>query len=310
MSLYFQALDAPFPRVCRHGAVTLGNFDGVHLGHQALLAETTRQSRELAGPALAVTFDPHPQRLLHPETFEPTLTTIEHRAELVERHGATHVLVLRVTPSFLQLSATDFFNKILRDGLGARALVEGFNFGFGRKREGTPGLLQELGKTAGMRVTLIPALNLDGKPVSTSRVRTELSTGNVACARTLLGRPYRLIGTVAPGQKRGQTLGFPTANLQHVTTLVPRGGVYAVQVLQDGRIWPGAANLGPNPTFGEPAVKIEVHLIGFQGDLYGQTLMVDFHARLRDTRAFAGPADLVEQLQRDVKQAQRVAGSS
>jgi riboflavin kinase/FMN adenylyltransferase len=309
MPIFFQALDAAFPDVCRGGAVTVGNFDGVHLGHQALLVETMKQAAAPDGPALAVTFDPHPQQLLRPEAFQPTLTTVEHRAELLASHGVDHVVVLRISPAFLQIGAVDFFNRLLREALQARAVVEGFNFGFGRKREGTTELLQALGQEAGMRVILVKARELDGKPVSTSRVRGELTAGNVAGARRLMGRPYRLIGVVGSGQRRGQTLGFPTANLQRVTTLAPAVGVYAVRVLHEGRTWPGAANVGPNPTFGEDAAKLEVHLIGFQGNLYDNVLMVDFYDKIRDTRPFSGPAELVEQLRRDVERAKTLAAS-
>lgn len=307
MAIIFQALDAPIPEACRHGAITIGNFDGVHIGHQALLIETMKQAHALPGPALAVTFDPHPQQLLRPDAFQPTLTTVEHRAELLQGYGVDHVLVLAVTPAFLQLSATDFFERLVCAGLRARAIIEGFNFGFGRKREGTTQVLQSLGERAGMRVTLVKACELDGKPVSTSRVRGELLAGNAAGARKLMGRPYRLTGIVGTGQKRGQTLGFPTANLQRVSTLVPGNGVYAVRVLHEGRTWPGAANIGPNPTFGEQAAKIEIHLIGYEGNLYGKTLMVDFYERIRDTRTFSGPAELVEQLRHDVDQAKTLA---
>jgi len=308
MSLFSQALEAPIPEVCRAGAVTIGNFDGVHLGHQALLVETMKQARELGGPSVAVTFDPHPQQLLRPDAFQPTLTTLGHRAELLEGHGADHVLILRISPAFLQIGAREFFDRVLRGGLQARAIIEGFNFGFGRKREGTVDLLKSLSQDAGIRVTLLKARELDGKPVSTSRVRGELEAGNVAAARKLMGRPYRLIGVVCTGQKRGQTLGFPTANLHEVTTLVPGPGVYAVRVLHEGRTWPGAANIGTNPTFGEIVSKIEVHLVGYHGNLYDATLMVDFYARMRDTRAFSGPAELAEQLRRDIDQARTLAG--
>jgi riboflavin kinase / FMN adenylyltransferase len=304
MAIFYQALDAKFPEACRHGAISIGNFDGVHLGHQALLVETMKQAHELAGPALAVTFEPHPQQLLRPDAFLPTLTTTEHRAELLHSHGADHVVVLRTSPAFLQLSAHDFFDRILKNGLQARAVVEGFNFGFGRKREGTIDVLKSMSQAAGIRVTQVAARELDGKPVSTSRVRGELEAGNVTGAHKLMGRPYRLIGVVGTGQKRGQALGFPTANLQQVATLVPGGGVYAVRVLHQGRTWQGAANIGPNPTFGEQAPKIEVHLIGFQGNLYDSTLMVDFYKRIRATRAFSSPAELIDQLHRDIAQAQ------
>ncbi len=309
MPILFQALDAPLANECRHGAISIGNFDGVHLGHQALLIETMKQAHACAGPAVAVTFQPHPQQLLRPDAFQPTLTTVAHRAELLENHGADYVVVLHVTPAFLQLGAREFFERIVRDRLAARAVIEGFNFGFGRKREGTTDLLKALGQESGVGVTLVKARELDGKPVSTSRVRAELTAGHVAGARQLMGRPYRLIGRVGSGQKRGQTLGFPTANLHDVSTLVPGTGVYAVRVLHGGSTWPGAANIGPNPTFGEEASKIEVHLIGFQGDLYDTTLMVDFYERIRATRTFSSPTELIEQLRRDVEQAKTLLGS-
>jgi len=302
MAILFQSLAASVPDSCRQGVLTIGNFDGVHLGHQTLLAETIRQARAIEAPAVAVTFDPHPQQLLRPEAFQPVLTTVRGRADLLEGQGVDHVVVFRITPAFLQLSARDFFDRILRDLLRARGIVEGFNFGFGRKREGTTDTLKSLGQSAGMSVSLVAALEVDGKPVSTSRVRDDLLSGNIALARRLLGRPYRLEGTVTPGQKRGQTLGFPTANLADIATLVPGDGVYAARAFHNGAAYSAAVNIGPNPTFSEQARKVEAHLIGFTGDLYGQSLTLDFLERIRDTKRFSGPAELREQLQRDVEQ--------
>jgi riboflavin kinase/FMN adenylyltransferase len=302
-------VDAAIPQACRGGAVTIGNFDGVHIGHQALLAETVRQARTLSGPSVAVTLDPHPQQLLRPAAFQPILTTLDHRAALLQSHGADHVLVLGITSSFLNLGADDFFDRIVRGGLAPLAMIEGFNFGFGRGREGTTEVLKNLTRAAGIALTLVKAREWGGKPVSTSRVRGELAAGNVAAARELLGRPYRLVGTVGMGQRRGQTLGFPTANIQDVATMVPGDGVYAVQVHCRQQSWAGAANIGPNPTFGEHARKIEVHLIDFEGDLYNEALKVDFLERIRDTRVFSGPAQLVEQLQRDIEQSRLVGAA-
>jgi riboflavin kinase/FMN adenylyltransferase len=289
--------------------LTVGNFDGVHRGHQELIAHARRQAGVVGGPAVVLTFDPHPLQLLRPALFQPTLTTTADRAELLRGYGADCVLVLRTTPELLGLGARGFFDQVIRGQVGARAVVEGFNFAFGHNREGTVETLAALCREAGMSFDLVPPLELDGRPVSSSRVRDALVRGDASEAVRLLGRPYRLRGTVGTGQRRGQTLGFPTANLERVETLVPGAGVYAVRVLSASGIWPGAANVGPNPTFGEQARKIEAHLIGFQGDLYGQALAVDFLDRLRDTRPFGSAADLVEQLRRDVEQARRIAGA-
>jgi len=306
MAIHAQPWDQPLSDECRGGAVTIGNFDGVHRGHQALLTELCNQARRLPGPAVALTFDPHPLQLLRPAQFQPVLTTIGQRAELLQAFGADQVVVLRTTPDLLQLPAREFFNQVLRERLQARTVVPGFNFGFGRNREGDVQTLATLCREAGMGFTLVPPLEIDGRPVSSSRVRNILLTGDVREAAVLLGRPYCLMGRVGTGQRRGQTLGFPTANLEDLEVLVPGNGVYAVRVFHGGTTWPGAANIGPNPTFGEQARKVEVHLIGFQGDLYGARLAVDFIERLRDTRPFPSPAALVAQLQDDVNQARKI----
>ena len=291
------------PETCRAGAVAIGNFDGVHRGHASLLAALRAQARSVGGPAVALTFDPHPLELLRPGQMLPVLTTPADRARLLHDLGADHVLVLRTTHDLLALTAAEFFARVVQERLAARALVEGVTFGFGRNREGNIDTLAQLCRAAGMPLTVVPPLLVDGVEVSSSRVRSLLLRGAVAEAAALLGRPYRLHGTVGTGQRRGQTIGFPTANLDRVQTLIPGDGVYAVHVPLGGAVWPGAANVGPNPTFGEQARKVEVHLIGFQGDLYSRPLAVDFVQRLRDTRRFGSAAELVEQLRRDVDRA-------
>jgi riboflavin kinase/FMN adenylyltransferase len=295
------------PAEARGGAIAIGNFDGVHRGHHALLAELRRQAEAVAGPAVAVTFDPHPLQLLRPEQFMPVLTTVTDRAELLRQQGVDAVLILQTTPDLLQLSAAEFFQEVVRARLDARAMVEGPNFGFGRNREGTVETLERLCRDAAVRLTVVPPLTLNGVMVSSRRVRDALLRGDVRTATEFLGRPYRLRGQVGTGKRRGATLGFPTANLEQVPTLIPGDGVYAVRVPHQGAVWPGAANIGPNPTFGEQARKVEVHLIGFQGDLYGQPLAVDFLDRLRDPRPFRSAAELVAQLKQDIEQATRLA---
>jgi riboflavin kinase/FMN adenylyltransferase len=301
--------EAP-PAECRRGVVTIGNFDGVHLGHAALLAELRRQAQTRGVAAVALTFDPHPLKLLRPAQFQPVLTTPAYRAELLLASGADQVLLLQTTPALLNLTAAEFFNLVIQEQFSAQAIVEGPNFGFGRNREGNIERLAALCGQASIDLVVVPPLVRAGKPVSSSRVRDALLRGEVREAAALLNQPYRLCGTVGTGQRRGRAIGFPTANLEQPQTLVPGDGVYAVYVHDGGRAWPGAANIGPNPTFGEQARKVEVHLIGFQGDLLGRILAVDFLERLRDTRKFSGAAELVDQLRLDVEQAQRIAISN
>jgi riboflavin kinase/FMN adenylyltransferase len=294
------------PTECRAGALAIGNFDGMHLGHAALLTALRDQARAVAGPAVALTFDPHPVSLLRPGQSPPLLTTTEDRCHLLPELGAEEVVVLRTTPDLLALTAEAFFARVIQERFAARALVEGVNFGFGRNRQGNVDTLKRLCAAAGLPLIVVPPVLIDGAEVSSSRIRAALLRGAVDEAARLLGRPYRLQGSVGTGQRRGQALGFPTANLGSIQTLIPGDGVYAVRVTARGTVWPGAANIGPNPTFGESAHKVEVHLLGFHGDLYGRSLAVDFLRRLRDTRPFAGVAELVAQLHRDIEQARQV----
>jgi riboflavin kinase/FMN adenylyltransferase len=310
MSIHTADWDENLPASVRGGALAIGNFDGVHWGHAALVDELRRQADAVGGPAVVQTFDPHPLKLLRPERFLPVLTDLADRAELLLACGADHVLILRTTPSILSLAAADYFRHLVVGGLACRAVVEGMDFHFGRNREGNVETLADLCRSAEIGLTLVPPLVRDGVPVSSSRVRNALVRGDVRAANDLLGRPYRLRGRVGTGQRRGQNLGFPTANLEDTVSVVPAEGVYAVRAHRQGQSWPAAANIGPNPTFGEDARKVEVHLIGFQGNLYGQPLAVDFLERLRDTQKFASVDALVSQLRVDVERAARVGGET
>jgi riboflavin kinase/FMN adenylyltransferase len=286
--------------------VAVGNFDGVHRGHAALIAELRRQATAVGGSSVAVTFDPHPLELLRPDAFLPPLSILEDRIRWLQEAGADHVLVLHTAHDLLALSATDFFKKVLLERLEVRAVVEGVNFGFGHNREGDVKMLGRLCEAAGVCLTVVPPVELVGHRVSSSSVRAALMQGTVDEAGRLLGRPHRLHGVVGRGAGRGRTLNFPTANLEGLRNLAPGDGVYAVAVsLQDCR-WAAAANVGPNPTFGESARKVEVHLIDYTGDLYGQPLAVDFISRLRDTRPFGSAAELTAQLRQDVEHARRI----
>ena len=290
------------PPECRGGAAAVGNFDGVHLGHQALVEAVRGWAGRVGGPSVVVTFDPPPYHVLHPAAGppRPPLTTLAGGADLLHAAGVDHVVVLRTSAALLALSPEAFFEDILARQLGAKAVVEGYDFRFGRGRAGDNAALRELCGAAGLGFEEVPPRLVGGEAVSSSRVRAALVAGDVAQAAALLGRHYRIAGTVVEGARRGRTLGFPTANVGAVATLVPAEGVYAVRAVVDGNAWPAAANVGPNPTFGEAARKIEVHLLDFVGDLYGRPMAVEFVARLRGTRPFAGALELVEQLRRDV----------
>lgn len=290
------------------GAVTVGNFDGVHRGHRALVAAAKKWATQLGGPTVAVTFDPPPGALLNPTAVQVPLSTPAERAELLHACGADHVLILKTDPGLLSLSPEAFFEDVLTRLLEAKAVVEGYNFRFGRSRAGDTRQLRDLCQSAGIAFEEVRPVDVHGELVSSSRVRTAVNSGDIATVSELLGRPYRIAGTVVEGAKRGRAIGFPTANLDGVETLVPAVGVYAVRAWVDDHVYSAAANIGPNPTFGEDARKIEIHLLDYVGNLYGRRLAVEFVAKLRDTKPFASVGELVEQLRHDVAATRTIIG--
>ena len=293
------------PPAARGGVLAIGNFDGVHRGHAAILDELTRLAREVGGPAVAVTFDPHPVAVLRPEHAPPLLTDHARRAELLRAGGADAVVRLPVTPALLAHSAEAFFDRVLLGAFAAKGMVEGGDFRFGKDRRGDVALLRELGEPHGLWVTTVGPVEIGGEPVSSSRIRRLIAEGRVEEANRLLGRPHRIAGTVARGDGRGRTLGFPTANLAGVTVLLPGPGVYAGRCEVDGTGYPVALHLGPRPTFDAGSPVAEAHLLDFDGDLYGRELAVDVLRKLRSVRGFAGPGDLARQLKDDVAAVRR-----
>jgi riboflavin kinase/FMN adenylyltransferase len=301
------------PSSVRGSVVSVGNFDGVHRGHAELIRQAGKLATEISCGVTILTFDPHPLQLLAPERFQPQLTTLEDRIDLLLSNGATAVVVIRTDRDLLNLTPEDFFRHILNERLDAKGVVEGFNFRFGHDRAGSVDTMRDLCASHGLPFRIVEPLMLDDVVVSSSRVRDALITGDVRAAARWLDRPYAIRGTVIKGAKRGRTIGFPTANLGSVQTILPGEGVYAVQVrigepnrISD-RVIAGAANIGPNPTFGESARKIEIHLIGFTGDLYGRSLLVEFMERLRGTRKFNSVEELVAQMRLDVERARTIS---
>lgn len=293
----------------RSGAVSIGNFDGVHLGHARIIERLIARAREVNGPAVVFTFDPHPVRILRPAEAPFPLTWTDRKAQLLAHLGVDATLAYPTDEALLALTADEFFERIIRGRLAAKAIVEGANFQFGRGRAGTAEALRRLTDESGILLEVVPPLRIDGEVVSSSRVRRLVAKGQIDEARRLLTEPYRIRGMVRHGAGRGARLGFPTANVDAIDTLLPAAGVYAGRGLTSAGCWPAAINVGPNPTFGENAIKVEVHLIGFHGSLYGEPLEVDLVGRLRDIRTFAGPDELRSQLQADVMAAERLLAS-
>lgn len=278
----------------------MGNFDGVHAGHAQLIERLRTAAKRCGGPAVVLTFDPHPLELLQPQSAPIPLTCAERKTELLTKLGVDAVWAYPTDWNLLRLEPGQFFHQILKGALAARVMVEGPNFRFGRNREGNVTLLERLCQQAAITCEIVTPVETEGTWVSSSRIRDLLARGEIAAANKLLTQPYQLSGQVAVGSRRGNQIGFPTANLTNVRTLVPQPGVYAGLVAIAGQTHAAAINIGSNPTFGEAAQKLEVHLLDWSGDLYGQTLAVDIVARLRDIQQFAGVSELVAQLQQDV----------
>jgi len=297
---------AALPDNLRGGAVSIGNFDGVHRGHARIVERLVARAREVGGPSLVFTFDPHPVRLLRPNHAPPPLTWTDRKAQLLAELGVDGILAYPTDLELLGLPAADFFRRIVIDQLQARAMVEGPNFFFGHDRQGNVTTLASLSAASGVQLEIVEPMEIDGRIVSSSRVRQSIAAGLVDEARHCLTRPYRIRGMVTHGAKRGAKLGFPTANIEAVDTLVPGPGVYAGRAIIGTAIWPAAIHIGPIPTFGDHSHKVEVHLIGFDGSLYGSPLEVDFLSRLRDVRPFANVEELKTQLRHDVAAAKEL----
>jgi len=287
----------------------VGNFDGVHAGHAAIVSALRAAAARLGIPAVAFTFDPHPAVVVRPGNAPAPLTTPSRRAELLLRLGVDAVFVQPADSALVALAAESFYEDVLRRRMGAAAIVEGSDFRFGAGRGGDVTLLAALCQRDGVALEVVPPLIAGGLPVSSSRLRTLIAAGEVRAAADLATEPYRLSGRVVVGKRRGATLGFPTANLADIATLVPGTGVYAARAFVAGALHAAAVHVGPNVSFGEHETSVEVHLIGFTGDLYGSLLDVDFLDRLRDTRRFSSIDEIKAQLAADVAAAARVAGA-
>ena len=292
-----------FPPDARPSVVALGTFDGVHLGHRAILGTAVTHAREAGLQALACTFEQHPIEILQPARAPRSITTVEERLALIAETGVDGVVVLSFTPELAAVEPEAFVKEVLLGRLRAQQIVVGFNHRFGRGARGDAGLLQELASRLGFQAHVVPPLTVGGVPVSSSEVRTALQRGDVVAAARFLGRPYAIGGTVTSGAGRGRTLGFPTANLAPDGNLLIPRGVYGCLAHVDGVVHPTVVNIGVRPTFAETTLAIEAHLLDFTGDLYGRRMRLDFMLHLREEMRFPSVEDLKAQIARDVEAA-------
>ncbi|MFO0942243.1 MAG: riboflavin biosynthesis protein RibF [Pirellulales bacterium] len=297
------------PAHLKGAVVAVGNFDGVHRGHASLVSHLVRMANERSRPPLVITFDPPPSAILRPELpVLPPLTTLPRRAELLGKLGVKGLLAMPTSSDLLELSAVQFYDRILRGHLEVQGIVEGPNFRFGKDRQGDVVLLDELCRRDGLGFHVAESVDDALGMISSSRIRGLIAAGDIASANWMLTEPFQISGVVTRGAGRGTGLGFPTANIEPIETLTPAHGVYAGRVVIDGKTFPAAVNIGPNPTFGEQRNKVEIHIVGLKQDLYDRPLACDLLARVRDVICFSSKDELLHQINRDIQTTVSVAG--
>ena len=288
----------------RPTVLTLGVFDGLHLGHQLIMSTVVERARAVGAVPTVITFDPHPRAVLHPESAPPLLQTFDQKIEALGVLGIEQTIVLRFTPEFAAVRAHEFLRDVVMDRLHAREVYLGKGFAFGHDREGNIDLLRRLGAELGFIAGEVPEVKLRGRRVSSSKIRELLTRGQVNLARRMLGRPYGVEARVEHGAERGHKLGFPTANLHPHNRVIPRNGVYVTGTLIEGQWRRSVTNVGLRPTFGDATEpSVETFVMNWDGDLYGDVVRVRFLHRLRDERKFSSIEDLKTQISRDVARA-------
>lgn len=287
--------------------VTIGNFDGVHIGHQALFHAVIEKAVAISGTSVAITFEPHPVRVLTQNDHPPLITLYEQKVELIENSGIDTLVIIPFTHQFASMGARAFVKDLLVGRIGMKAIVVGKDYTFGRAREGDLALLKTLASEFGFNILVTDWISLPEEGagrISSTRIRQLVMEGKLHEARKMLGRHYQIRGTVIAGRNRGgRLLGFPTANIQLSDELCPKTGIYAVTVQHRERVYPGVANIGFSPTFDDHIFTVEVHILGFDQDIYGQQIRVNFVARIRDEKKFTSVPELAAQIQNDVEKA-------
>ena len=291
----------------RNTVLTIGNFDGVHLGHQKIITTVLRRAKEMKGTPMAITFDPHPMMVIAPERKIKILTTLEEKAKLMEEMGIKVFLCIQFTKAFSIMHPDDFITDVLVKKINAREIIVGTNYTFGKNKKGTVELLRRRGKKHGFTVKVIRNAKLHGDIVSSSKIRDLLTRGTVFEASIFLGRAYSIEGSVIKGKGRGKSLlNVPTANITTPVEIAPREGVYAVRVNYNGSIYEGVANIGKNPTFGNSDVSYEAHLLNFSGNLLGEIIRIYFIDRIRNELLFPDALSLEKQIRTDIESAKEI----
>jgi len=296
----YRSLD-DIPGKFTNAVVTIGNFDGVHLGHREIFRRVRQAAAELAGESAVITFVPHPLKLLPSRKHLRLITPYAEKEELIAASGIDYLIVIPFTVEFAAINATDFVSRVLVGRVGMKKLIIGYDYAFGRNREGNVALLKRLGGELEFVVEVLEPIGSGEEVYSSTRIREMVGSGDVKGVVSLLGRHFSLTGTVVHGHHRGKGLGFPTANLATDNELIPKSGVYAVKVRIDDRIYDGACNIGSNPTFGDGAISIEVYIFDYAGELYGRSVRVYFIERIRGERKFPDAAALQKAIQSDVE---------
>jgi riboflavin kinase/FMN adenylyltransferase len=283
---------------------TIGNFDGIHLGHQAVLNQLAMKGDALGLPVVVITFEPQPNEFFSPDNAPARLSRFREKIEALRSYAIEQLCVLRFNHKLAQMTAEEFSQQLLVTGLNVQYLVVGDDFKFGKGRQGNFALLQQIGKEQGFQVVNMHTFSIENRRVSSTRIRQALETGDLILAEKLLGRPYRMSGRVAHGDKRGRTMGFPTANIHLHRRKVPLSGVYAVRLFGiEGEPIQGVANVGIRPTVGSDRALLEVHLFDFKRDIYGEHVQVHFLRKLRNEQKFDSLDSLMAQIDLDCKQA-------
>lgn len=294
------------PEEINNTVVTIGNFDGVHKGHQALFQKVIERASDIGGTSLVITFDPHPIKVMSPERLKPLITGLEQKQELVADFGIDILLLIQFTLGFAALSAEDFVKDILIDRLGVQEIVVGYDYAFGHNRKGNIEILKEMGRRFHFTVHQVGPVYMGETLASSTSIRNLIMEGKISEVNQLLGREYQIRGEVIKGRNRGEALlGYATANLQPADELIPKQGVYIVRVEVGGTLYQGLTNIGFNPTFKDKDLSIETHILGLSKDITKESIRINFLARLRDEVTFSSPEELSRQISQDIEAAEK-----